>query len=559
MAEEEKKYKTDLSFMFGEYNRPTPENEEDSYVGFFKNVVTGESVMKIVDNPKVNIYVTAEHYRTHKYKIEWAPKVQLDEYVTLYRDRAETLDTVLNGNGRPRWWKGRPPNLKKLMSSPYVYGADIDFGVRVKYRYELMNGGRKPESYNVGGLDIETDVNEIDGKGSKSVIICTFIDHKGNTFVGIRKKFFADHTVEEVEKMWKEKTEPEFLSKLTDDPKTGSRKLYEESGGIKIVAQIFDEELDLLKWIFDCIHVSRPDFVTIWNMDYDIPYILERLNFRQADPRDVLCSPDIPKKYRQCTYYHDNGKKQDHITDRWHVLHLTDYTKYVDAMCMYARIRKASTRKPSYNLDAIATEELGSGKLKFGLDDHHTMQLNHKVEYVVYNIVDVLLLRLLDLKNHDTANMLRLLDASLIDDYARQSVQLKNTFFCYLDMLGGVPASMGDPIVMPWDKYITNKGGQVLDPCKTVKTGVAILVESSLISFLHKLVCDIDVNLASTYGDVRVKTLLTAGSYRSNLDRYNASRKGDRDTSKNRLARYNQHRSTLTGVCSEVIPQGSRD
>jgi len=53
---------------------------------------------------------------------------------------------------------------------------------------------------------------------------------------------------------------------------------------------------------------------------------------------------------------------------------------------------------------------------------------------------------------------------------------------------------MGEPIVMPWDKYITNKGGQVLDPARTVKTGVSILVETDLISFVHKLVCDIDVD-----------------------------------------------------------------
>ena len=129
---EEKKYKTDLSFMFGEYLRPDPINGIDAYVGFFKDVVTGQSVMKIVNEPRVNIYVTNERYRNHKYKIEWAPKTQLDEYVTLYRERAETLDRVLNNEGKPRWWKGRPPNLRKLMSSPYVYGADVDIGVRMK-------------------------------------------------------------------------------------------------------------------------------------------------------------------------------------------------------------------------------------------------------------------------------------------------------------------------------------------------------------------------------------------------------------------------------------------
>jgi hypothetical protein len=93
--------------------------------------------------------------------------------------------------------------------------------------------------------------------------------------------------------------------------------------------------------------------------------------------------------------------------------------------------------------------------------------------------------------------MMILLNDSLLDDYSKQSVQLKDTFFCFLDELKYVPCSVGEPLGLPWDKYMTNKGGQVLDPENTRGTGVSILVDSDIITYVHKLVCDIDVNSRS--------------------------------------------------------------
>lgn len=523
------KFKTDLSFMFGEYIRPN-ESGQDAYVGFFKDVVTGENVMRVVDNPMVNIYITKERFRMHGFKKEWAPKTELDEYTTRYCDRAETIENILSGNGRPWYGKKFFKPLRKLMSSQYVYGADIDFGVRWKYRTECQNGGRKPDGYNVGHLDIETGVNGIDPSLVGQILLMTFISHDGKTFTGVLRDFLigtntgktfedpeknkqareqlSQAKVQDIHNLWNSKVEKEVYNSLNKKTKS----LYDKSPKLDITVKVFDEEIELIRWVFDNIHACRPDFITIWNMDYDLPFILDRIQFRGVNPTDILCSPDIPEKYRFLNYRKDPGKKGDHITDRWSVLHLTDHTHYLDSMNLYARLRKASTKEPSYKLDAIASKELGAGKLEFGSNDHRTMQLNHQVEYTVYNIVDVLLLRLLDLKNHDTNSMMILLSDSLIEDYSKQSVQLKNTFFCYLDELKGVPCSVGEPLGLPWDKYMTNKGGQVLDPANTRGTGVSILVDTDIITYVHKLVCDIDVCGVPVQQCAVYKTLLIAGT-----------------------------------------------
>lgn len=544
------------AFIHGEYIRGEKGTDWDAYVGFVKNVETGKVSMKIVKNPVVNVWVTNDSNRVYSEKREWEPKTRLDEYTTRYLYRGEALWNALNSGPDQRYRRLNYVDLKKQMSSPYVYGADIDFGVRMKHRFQKLNGGRRPTSYNVGSLDIETDVN-----GSKQVILITFINGDGETYVGVLKEFFqgfvpynqdklvtgqeyftskdggkthihlrellqhtpygsstkvvkevlspklhlhpddvpiyikASHTTDEVENMWHSKVEQEFRSKLNKK----TLPIYDKAPKLNLHVKILDDEVTLIKWIFDNIHACRPDFVTIWNMGYDIPYIIDRLNVRGVNPADIFCHPDIPKELRVCWYKKDKGKKGDHITDHWDVFHLTDYTKYIDAMCMYGRLRKAKTRKPSYQLNAIAADEIGTGKLEFGddgedINDHYTMQAYKKVKYAVYNIVDVLLLRVLELKNNDTRTMNMLIGDSLLDDFSRQSVQLKNTFFVYLDALGGVPGAVGETLEKPWDKYLTNKGGQVLSPDRTRGTGVSILVETDLISFVHKLVCDIDVS-----------------------------------------------------------------
>ena len=554
MAEQQQappKYKSNLYFMHGEYIRV--DKSTDAYVGFLKNLDTGQSVMKIVDNPVVNIYVTKPEFRIYTQKKEWSPKKELDEYTTRYLFRGETIWNALNQDpANPRWRTMPFVRLREQMSSPYVYGADIDFGVRMKHRLQQLNGDRKPLNYNVGFLDIETDVN-----GTNQIILITFVNGDGNTYVGVLKEFFSNafvpatedtlkvgtnyfvktstrlaslhdifngaesvpfgldmdtvksklaaklhipedkvqifkkgsHQVKEVEDMWKNTVEPAFHNALDPKPKVA----YEQAQPIQLHVEILEDEVSLIKWVFDNIHACRPDFVTIWNIAYDIPYILDRLAFRGIDPCDVLCSPDIPKKYRVCKWRED--KSGEHITDNWSWLHLTDYTRYIDAMCCYGRIRKAQTREPSYTLNAIGDKELGTGKLEFNENsDHHIMQREHKVEYTVYNIVDVVLLRTLELKNNDIRTMMMLIGDSMPEDFSKQSVMLKNSFFVYLDPLGGVPGSVGERLDDPWDKYIFNKGGQVLSPDLTNGTGVSILTDSDAISYVHKLVCDIDVS-----------------------------------------------------------------
>lgn len=487
-------------------------NFKDAYVGFVKSLVDGHREMVVIPSPEVSVYVTKPQYRLNTIKRECIDKSQCDVYRTKISNMTETLFNAINNPGRFRPIYGFV-NPKKVMDNPHVYGADIDYSTHLKYAYTRANKGEMPKSYNVGHLDIETDVT-----GSQEIILITFMNGDGNTYTGVLKKFFvgehdtyAHDTAEDIAKreqeildkhtaqvhsLW-EKTEKEFRSKLNEE----ALEKYDKSDPIKIHLELFDSEVDLIKWVFNRIHECKPDFCTIWNIAYDIPYILDRLKFRGVDPKDVFCHPDVPPQWRMCEFKLDKGKEDSHITDLWSWLHCTDYTLFVDAMCLYGRLRKAKGRDPSYKLNDIGAKEIGAGKLEFGDGEGHaTMQVHHPVEYTVYNIVDVLILRVMEIKNRDIFNMVMLSDVSTMDEFHHQSIQLKNSFYVYLDKKGKVPGSVGNALDQPWDHCIDNKGGAVLDPERSFENiAVPSISGSEAIGRVARFVLDLDVTSEYPY------------------------------------------------------------
>jgi hypothetical protein len=128
------------------------------------------------------------------------------------------------------------------------------------------------------------------------------------------------------------------------------------------------------------------------------------------------------------------------------------------------------------------------------------MQVHHPVEYTVYNIVDVLILRVMEIKNRDIFNMVMLSDVSTMDEFHHQSIQLKNSFYVYLDKKGKVPGSVGNALDQPWDHCIDNKGGAVLDPERSFENiAVPSIFGSEAIGRVARFVLDLDVTSEYPY------------------------------------------------------------
>jgi len=481
-----------------------------------KNVDTGESRLRIINNPVRPFWIAKPNARTNTEKKEFAHVSELDMYQVPQNQLKPELAKQLGVYKGPSAYYDQ----RSLFDNPYVYGADVDPEVVIRLQYKKQC--RRIKSYNVGFLDIETSVFD-----DKQVNVCTYIDQNFVIHTAVLKMFLQEYTLEDIityrDSVWRK-----AITSVNEDTKKAviQNQLHKEDYPDEIKDQwdawiankvsiedlgerfkiliddtlahlftfdikIFDREYDLLIWSLQNVHITKPDFIGIWNLDFDIPYLIERLTVLGIPPQDAFSHPDVPRRFHFLKYKKDPGKKGQHFTDKWHWLYVPGYTKYIDSMNLYSRIRKVSGRENSYKLDFIANKEIGIGKMP--VTTHEDMQENHFVEYVVYNMVDAAVLSLMEILNHDIDSLMGLAYISPLHQFAHQTKMLMNNFYEYCRDHSMVPASVGGSQLKETDALIYNVGGAVLEPSYIRDVGLPILLENPNITNLFTMVCDIDV------------------------------------------------------------------
>lgn len=471
----------------------TKRNKANDVIGDYivvneKNVDTNKSRLRVIKNPTRQMWVTKPPFRNHSDKKEFSPLRELQPVFCKNTDSAPALANAL-GQYHSKWM-----NVRNISDSPYVYGSDIDIEVITKLDYRKKCPDL-PTEYNVGSLDIETSVVGND----RSINLITYIDGSRKVYTAILRSFLKNgetiDTIKERSRTHINGVVDQFKERVLNK-KTGETLAdYIAERPFNVHYKICETELELIEWTFKQIHINKPDFIGIWNMQFDVGYMIDRLKFLGVNPADVMCHPEVPKEHRVCELRLDKTKV-DHFTDRWDWLHISGYTQFVDNLALYSRLRKVKGRDIFYTLDYIANKELGAGKLKIGSGkSHFVMQTRYFLDYIGYNVIDTILLHLMEELNTDLMSLLGLIDVSLLRDFAKQTVQLKNAFFDYCLSKNCVPGSVGrTTMAKPHDEMIHNIGGTVLSPDNAFGTGVSILEEHDGKTMHHRAVCDIDVS-----------------------------------------------------------------
>lgn len=351
---------------------------------------TSKAHVSFVKDFKRSLYVTKKNKQNHKDKKEWESIENLNKYTCTESQLRDTAAQAL-GMG----WTGPEHHIKKLAQSPYLYGTDITSTAIIKRAYQ----DKYPEAvseYSVATYDIETDVIN----GTKDIIMAN-VCFQNKTIFCVTKTFIEGIAL------------PEELFHRACEKYIGE---YIEKRNQQIEFHIAETPAEVIRIIFARVHEWQPDFLAIWNMDFDIPKTLETLEQAGIDPKEYLCHPSIPNNLRICKYKQGPKKKVTasgkvvpiNPAAQWRTLLLTSSFYVIDAMCSYKHIRLGAQEEPSYSLDAILNKILGIRKLKFkeadaftGLRWHQFMQTNFKVEYMVYNIFDSLSMLELDAETKD--------------------------------------------------------------------------------------------------------------------------------------------------------------
>lgn len=346
--------------------------------------------MHFIRNYEREFYIVNKSERKFNDKQQWLPERMMTKYKAPQCRLHKAIGKILG----KRFY-----TLRDAFNSPYVYGCGSTVQSDIKKIYvDKWESLISPKS-SVAVVDLETNVFDKSG-----AIILATISMKDKVFTAVTRdttkgtsdSLFIENTRKSVEK---------YLDKYIKE-----RNINHE---IKIV----DNEGQAAYEVIQKAHEWQPDFLIFWNMDFDLPKIINALKKYDYDLAEVFSDPRIPKEYKWFSYKPGSTKKltQDGTTiglapyERWHIANCPATFFMACAMTTYYRLRIALGKLPGgYGLDATLARHLNLGKLKFSECDHLSkyewhaeMQSKYIYEYIAYNVFDCIGVELLDEKNLD--------------------------------------------------------------------------------------------------------------------------------------------------------------
>lgn len=374
-----------------------PISDPENDIHIVKEIITYEDGkvepnLNIIRNFKRPFWITKKHYQNHEQKKESEEIDKLDMFTetqsNLYKGIASRLGQ--------RYITAK--SMRDVIKSQYLYGTDIDSKAIIKKIYkDKFPNAITPNSLSV--LDIETDIDNND------ITIISVASHH-EVYVCVVEKILKGRrdVISQLEYLYKKHI-----------PKT------ELNSKIKPVFDIVKTERELLINTFKKIHEYKTDFIAVWNIDFDVPVIIEACKRNELDPKDLFSHPSIPNNLKYFEYKQGSKVKLTESgvhkpinpEEQWHIVLTPSYSYWIDAMCAHRYIRVGGKSvSGGYSLNNILEKELGKDmkKLKFedentykliGADWHRYMLNNKPLEYIIYNAWDTMSILELDNKTKD--------------------------------------------------------------------------------------------------------------------------------------------------------------
>jgi DNA polymerase elongation subunit (family B) len=456
----------------------------------------GNKTRKIIEKPVLTYYVSKPQYWDDKlrYYIDQDKVVPVRCYSKdLYRSIVDTL----NDDRLSAYYKeslnsgfdiGR--KLSRIHLDNRLHGSDVN--VQDYYISEFLK--KYPLDDNNYGLtkvffDIEVDTENIDGfpepeEAEAPVNIMTLVDAdnlKCYTYCLTYEHDTYIQTMENIDKI-KEKLEVKYKDIL-------------KGREMEFIINEYDSEIDLIQAFYDAINIDiRPDFVIAWNgHGFDNVYMINRVIRLGYQPEDIMCPKEF--EYKKVSYRKDT-RNQDPADSKSEV-NITSYSIYMDAMNVYANLRKAMGKEESYSLDYIGQKEVGLTKDKMEGD----FSTFHKLDYesfMLYNIQDTVMMMMMEEKNNDMGAMysLAMLTHTRIEKAMSKTVCLRNLASLYYQEEGAYISNNRAKIREQTEGKI--RGGFVADPNLVEEVGMEILFKKSN----HIFENNIDFDLSSLYPSI---------------------------------------------------------
>ncbi len=437
------------------YSRKTPEYPDVATV-VLKNTSTGEKRVMEIENPLLRFYVLKEEKRNLSYYPEFFYIEDCDEWVVPFNDVLKYIEKIAPDSMKQyaKWCKETKNfySLKKLHHVPYVTGTDFPYENYFRIEW-LLHYADNDLNTKVTKQYLDIEVDGIDSVGVPTDGECpinavTVVDDELNTSFTFLLRNPNNPQIEEFEN-----DIDNFINEC--------HAAFDESyGDLKYQIYMYDDELELIRSVFRLINTLKRDFVLIWNLPYDMPYFIARLNVLGQDPMEYICHPDFKYKYlwfKKDRIHFDFKTKKD-------VFRCASYTTYLDQLTNYAKVRKGQAELPSMNLTSVAQQELKDSKLDYSDEANiKTLPYVNYRKFVLYNIKDVLLQMGIERKTKDLdAIFQRAYDnATDYDSIFSQTVFLKNRVF--LDYYRNLNIILGNNTNIKYDNKKDDDASEELE------------------------------------------------------------------------------------------------
>lgn len=359
----------------------------------YKDNKSGQKFVEEITKPDYEYFMIHED-KSVPYPRLFVPKSDVDSIVVPYR---ELEKDIAKRTGMTEYFydnisRGNRGENKKLHMHPDIFNSDMNIEDHYRYRFDKLYKN-EPGVITKSFFDIEVDGINIMGDfpepGEAPINAVSLIIQERQQVFSFLLRNEKNPQIAEFEANVNNGTIIPELQQFVIDAVGGPdmAKKYNINFSYNFLFYDEDDEINLIKDLFNAINSFKPDFVLAWNMGFDIPYTIARIQRLGYNPSDIMCHPDFKNKF--ASYFIDERNKNE-FAERGDFAQIASYSTFLDQMIQFASRRKGQSRFLAFSLDYIGEVIAKVKKLDYKHITTDIAQLPYKdyKTFVFYNIMD---------------------------------------------------------------------------------------------------------------------------------------------------------------------------
>jgi hypothetical protein len=399
----------------------TYQNWDDLLYIITKDPVTKKKYKYEIPRPTVPAWVLNDETKLMPYYKEYEVADNLSKHEVPVKDRETHLARILKSEAFLQDVKEGKCDKSEIYLDRRLYSADMnpeDWSIMQYLDTTVDDDVPMEGNVSFGCLDIEIDsidfkdvkVSEIHKRAAKvPVNAITYLDSAEKTvytYALINKDYKGQLEVMNDTTSFVKRVVENTAATIMKDGKDDTIKgiLLKALGQLKFKIMFFDKDLDLIGNCLNQIYKkSMPDFLQVYNAQFDIRFLEERMKALGLSKYEMFTHPDFKNKFVR----HNYKDESIHPKERKHSYSSSSYTKIVDQQIFFFGLRPQQ-KLDTNSLDSVVKFITGIGKLSYAHICNHILDLVRAdfATFLEYNMRDVLAQYFVELIANDIEAMM---------------------------------------------------------------------------------------------------------------------------------------------------------